>query len=122
MKYRYYHNEACSKSRAALALLEEAGVAVECVRYLEQIPTMNEILGLAEQLGVSVHELVRSNEAEYAEFAHLDVADDAAWAAAIHAQPRLLQRPILLNDVSAVICRPPELALTWLAQQGHEHT
>ena len=120
MKYRYYHNEACSKSRAALALLEEAGVAVECVRYLEQIPTVNELVALAAQLGVSVHELVRSNEAEYAEFAHLDVADDTAWAAAIHAQPRLLQRPILRNEVSAVICRPPELALTWLAQQGHE--
>ena len=58
MKYRYYHNEACSKSRAALALLEEAGVAVECVRYLEQIPTVNELLALAAQLGVSVHELV----------------------------------------------------------------
>ena len=120
MKYRYYHNEACSKSRATLALLEDAGVAVECVRYLEQIPTVNELLALAAQLGVSVHELVRSNEAEYAEFAQLDVGDDAAWAAAIHAQPRLLQRPILLNDVSAVICRPPDLALTWLAQQGHE--
>ncbi|HRL01616.1 MAG TPA: ArsC/Spx/MgsR family protein [Vitreoscilla sp.] len=122
MKYRYYHNEACSKSRAALALLEEVGVTVECVRYLEQIPTVNELLALTGKLGVPVHELVRSNEAEYAEFSHLDVADDAAWAAAIHAQPRLLQRPILLNDVSAVICRPPELALTWLAQQGHEHT
>ena len=122
MKYRYYHNEACSKSRSALALLEEAGVAVECVRYLEQIPTVNELLALTGKLGVPVHELVRSNEAEYAEFAHLDVADDAAWAAAIHARPRLLQRPILSNDVSAVICRPPELALTWLAQQGHEHT
>ena len=94
MKYRYYHNEACSKSRAALALLEEAGVAVECVRYLEQIPTVNELLALAAQLGVSVHELVRSNEAEYAEFAHLNEADDAGWAAAIHAQPRLVQRPI----------------------------
>ena len=122
MKYRYYHNEACSKSRATLALLEDAGVAVECVRYLEQIPTVNELLALAAQLGVSVHELVRSNEAEYAEFAQLDAGDDAAWAAAIHAQPRLLQRPILLNEVSAVICRPPELAMTWLAQQGHEHT
>ena len=120
MKYRYYHNEACSKSRAASALLEEVGVTVECVRYLEQIPTVYELLALAAQLGVSVHELVRSNEAEYAEFAHLNVADDAAWAAAIHAQPRLLQRPILSNEVSAVICRPPELALTWLAQQGHE--
>ncbi|UOO90992.1 arsenate reductase (glutaredoxin) [Vitreoscilla massiliensis] len=120
MKYRYYHNEACSKSRAALALLTAAGVSVECVRYLEQVPTAAEIVGLAQRLAVPVHELVRSNEAEYAEFAHIDVGDDAAWAAAIQAQPRLLQRPILLNDVSAVICRPPELALTWLAQQGHE--
>ena len=78
MKYRYYHNEACSKSRAALALLEEAGVAVECVRYLEQIPAVKDLLALAAQLGVPVHKRVRSNEAEYAEFSHFDVADDAA--------------------------------------------
>lgn len=32
---RFYHNPRCSKSRQALALLEERGVEVDVIRYLE---------------------------------------------------------------------------------------
>lgn len=121
MALQYYHNESCSKSRAALALLQAAGCECECVHYLEQAPSVETVLELARKLAVPVHALVRDNEVEYAAFAAVPVSDNQAWAAAIHAQPRLLQRPILVSDTAAVVCRPPELALTWLTEQGHEH-
>lgn len=120
MSLQYYHNASCSKSRAALQLLQDAGVVVEQVLYLERAPEVDVVLQLAQKLGVSVHDMVRSNEAEYEHYADLPIDDDQQWAKAIHNHPKLLQRPILVGEVSALICRPPELALTWLAEQGHE--
>lgn len=47
-----YHNPRCSKSRAALALLEERGVRPEVRRYLEQPPTIEELSALLDLLGL----------------------------------------------------------------------
>lgn len=38
MNYRIYHNPRCSKSRATLALLREAGAPVPVTEYLKEPP------------------------------------------------------------------------------------
>ena len=38
-----WHNPRCSKSREALALLEETGTEADIVKYLEETPSENEI-------------------------------------------------------------------------------
>lgn len=111
MPLTIYHNPRCSKSRATLALLEEAGAAPDVVLYLETPPSGGRILKLAGLLGVPVRELLRTGEAEVAEAADLpDLADDAALAAWISRHPRALQRPIVVDDDTgrARIGRPPE--------------
>ena len=98
---RFYHNPRCSKSRQALALLAERGVEVEIVRYLE--------VGIVEEdleLLASLDGIVRKKEAGAEAMAALHSADDVAKL--LKAQPRVLERPVLVANGHAVIGRPPE--------------
>ena len=101
---RFYHNPRCSKSRQALALLEERGVEVEIVRYLE-VGVMKKDLALL----ASLEGIVRKKEAGAEAMAALDSVDDIA--ALLVANPKVLERPVLVADGQAVIGRPPENVL-----------
>lgn len=98
---RFYHNPRCSKSRQALALLEERGVSVEIVRYLD-VGIMDEDL----QLLASLDGIVRKKEAGAEAMAALHSVDDVA--ALLKSNPKVLERPVLIVNGQAVIGRPPE--------------
>lgn len=111
-----YHNPRCSKSRGALELLQEKGIAPQVVAYLETPPSAAEIETLLTQLGLAdPRGLMRTGEAEYAE---LNLADPslsrAQLVAALAAHPRLIERPIFVHGGKAVIGRPPERVLELL--------
>jgi arsenate reductase len=110
-----YHNPRCSKSRAALELLREHGIEPELRLYLEHPPTVDELRELFRRLGPDRLGLVRTGEPEYSELG-LDAPgiDDDALIAAIHAHPRLLERPVFVAGKRAVIGRPPERVLELL--------
>ena len=98
---RLYHNPRCSKSRQALALLQERGIEVDVHRYLEE-GILNEDLDLlAEMDGI-----VRSKEAGKAIMAELTSPE--AVKNLLRTQPKLLERPVLVHGGKAVIGRPPE--------------
>ncbi len=109
-----YHNPRCSKSRDALALLEENGVSPEVVLYLETPPDAARLRSLLTRLGGSAADLVRRNEQEYLSAGLGDESSDAEIIAAIVKHPRLLQRPIVVRGDRAVIGRPPENVLDLL--------
>ncbi|MGB5165909.1 MAG: arsenate reductase (glutaredoxin) [Woeseiaceae bacterium] len=114
MTITIYHNPRCSKSRQTLALIEEAGVTPHVVEYLKDTPSAATIAGLAASLGVAVVELVRSAESDYREATDRpDLKNNDALAAWIAAHPKVLQRPIVVNEDTrkAVIGRPPENVL-----------
>ena len=98
---RFYHNPRCSKSRQALALLEERGVEMEIVRYLEVGVVKEDLVLLASLEGI-----VRKKEAGAEAMAALHSVDDIA--ALLEANPKVLERPVLVADGQAVIGRPPE--------------
>lgn len=111
-----YHNPRCSKSRGALELLQEKGIALQVVAYLETPLSSAEIETLLTQLGLAdPRGLMRTGEAEYAE---LNLADPslsrAQLVAALAAHPRLIERPIFVHGGKAVIGRPPERVLELL--------
>ena len=111
MSITIYHNPRCSKSRKTLQIIEEAGVTPQIVEYLKDPPSADQIAVLADRLGVDVAEIVRTGEAEYKEASDLpDSADNAALAAWLAAHPKVLQRPIVVDEDSgaAIIGRPPE--------------
>ncbi|CAG2133076.1 putative protein YfgD [Cupriavidus yeoncheonensis] len=115
-----YHNPRCSKSRETLAMVEAAaerlGEPVEIVEYLKAPPSLATLRQLQTMLGVSAREMMRDNEAPYAE---LDLADpgltDAELLAAVADNPVLLQRPVVVRNRRAVIGRPPENVVSLLA-------
>jgi arsenate reductase len=109
---RIYHNSRCSKSRGALALLEQQGQPFEVVNYLETPPSANELKTLLAQLGITARQLLRTGEDEYRQLGLDDPSlDEAALIAAMVKHPRLIERPVVVANGKAVIGRPPEKVL-----------
>lgn len=110
-----YHNPRCSKSRQALALLQERGIEPEQVLYLETPPAPAELRRLLKRLKLSARDLLRKGEAEFRE---LNLADNALsenqLIEAMSNHPRLIERPIVVTGDRAVIGRPPEKVLELL--------
>lgn len=108
-----YHNPQCSKSRAALALLQEKGVAVQIIEYLKTPLTVAELETVAQKLNLEPRQFIRHGEAEYANVSDENLTREALLEAIVKF-PRLLERPIAVTQTKAVIGRPPENVLTLL--------
>ncbi len=109
MAYLLLHNPRCSKSRAALALLQERGVALEVRDYQKEPLSLDELRILRMRLGLPVAEWLRWNEDEAK---GLDRgASDRELLEAMAAAPRLMQRPILVHGDDARVGRPGPEAL-----------
>lgn len=111
---KIYHNPRCSKSRQTLAIIEEKVAKVEIVKYLENIPSKEELKDILTKLNISPLQLIRKNEADWKEnFKGKDLSDDDIIEAMI-AYPKLIERPIVVKDNKAVLGRPPENVLELL--------
>lgn len=109
-----YHNPRCSKSRAALALLQEKGVEPAVVDYLKTPPTAAELRALVKKLGLKPEALVRTGEEIYKTKFRGKTLGDEQWIAALAANPILIERPVAIRGDRAVIGRPPEKVLDLL--------
>lgn len=106
------HNARCSKSRAALALLESRGITPRIINYLENPPDVAEIVRILDLLGLEPRELIRCTEEEYRELGLDDpTLSRETLIAAMHSHPRLIERPIVLANGKAAIGRPTEAIL-----------
>jgi len=105
---KIYHNPRCSKSRQTLEIINEVGADAEIIEYLKTPPSRDELLGLLEMLGMQPRELMRKGEAEYKDndLGNPDL-DNNALIDAMLQFPKLIERPIVVNNGKAVIGRPP---------------
>ncbi|HEV7465889.1 MAG TPA: arsenate reductase (glutaredoxin) [Candidatus Dormibacteraeota bacterium] len=111
---RLYFNPACSNCRAARGLLEERGVPVRIVEYLDERPSRADLERLMALLGIDdPRAMIREKEPQYAELGLATASRDAVLDAVVQ-NPILLQRPILVRGDRAVIARPPERLLELL--------
>jgi len=106
--YTIYHNPRCSKSRAALALLEEHGVKPRVIEYLKAAPSVAELKEVVRRLGAPAETLVRKSEPVYKSAYAGKTLTDAQWIEAMARDPILIERPIVIHGERAVIARPPE--------------
>lgn len=105
---KIYHNPRCRKSREGLEILEKSGKDFEIVKYLEAIPTKEELASIIGYLGITPEKLIRKNEIIWKEnYRGKPLSDDEILDAMI-LNPKLIERPIVVNDNRAVIGRPPE--------------
>ncbi|HLW30510.1 MAG TPA: arsenate reductase (glutaredoxin) [Brumimicrobium sp.] len=111
---KIYHNPRCSKSRSALQLLEEKGIEVEVVKYLEDTPSVNELKSLLKKLNLKAEDIVRKGEADFKDNFKDKTLTENEWIAALIKYPKLIERPIFVKGDKAVVGRPPENVLELL--------
>ena len=110
-----WHNPRCSKSRQALALLEEAGAEITVRRYLEDAPGAEEISAARQAMGnPPLIEMIRTGEKVFRELGVTATSGDDALLQAMASHPILIERPVAIRGDKAVIGRPPEKVLDLL--------
>jgi arsenate reductase (glutaredoxin) len=113
-----FHNPKCSKSRGALAILEEQGVAADVVEYLKTPPDRATLERIVDAISDPPGALVR-NDKRFSELG-LDAGDYVerdAVVALLLAHPELMERPVVFVGARAVIARPSEKVLELLAME-----
>ena len=107
-----YHNPKCSTSRNALALLRERGIEPTVIEYLKAPPSRAELQRIATATGEPLRALLRTKQPEYLEqgLDNPSLTDDQL-AAAMHATPVLIERPIVVTPKGARLGRPVEQIL-----------
>ncbi|NRD69771.1 arsenate reductase (glutaredoxin) [Psychrobacter okhotskensis] len=109
MKPLIFHNPNCGTSRNTLAIMKASGEQPEVVEYLKNPPSRDELVELLAKMNLSPRELLRSKEAindelglDNPELSDNDIID------AMMAHPILINRPIVVTDKGAALCRPSE--------------
>lgn len=112
-----WHNPRCSKSRAALKLLEDSGAEPVVRRYLDDPPSAAELDAALTALGLEPWEIARTGEARARELGLRGIEHERdAWIELLVANPILIERPIVIaDDGRAILGRPPEVVSTLLS-------
>ena len=103
-------NPSCTKCRVAKAELDAAGIAYTERRYLEDVPTTAELAEVLARMGLQPWDIARPKETREASITlPKDAEHREDWLAAMVANPRTIQRPIITaDDGTTVVARDPE--------------
>ena len=107
MAIEIWHNSRCSKSRNAFKYLEDKGIEFEIKEYLKTPPTKEELIEVLKKLNLKPSQLVRKKEAIFKELNLKEATEDELLEAMVE-NPKLIERPIVINGDKAVVARPLE--------------
>ena len=104
-----FHNPKCGTSRNTLAIMQASGETPDVVEYLKTPPSREYLVELLALMHITPRELIRSKENIYSEIG-LDntTLSDAQLIDAMIAHPILINRPIVVTNKGAALCRPSE--------------
>ncbi len=105
---KIYHNPRCSKSRAGLKYLEERGYSLEIRKYITDGIAWHELNDVIRKTGKKPAELIRTQENLYKNNYQDKEFSDEEWIKIMVENPRLIQRPIVVNNDKAIVAIPPE--------------
>ncbi len=112
MTVQIWHNPRCSKSRETLQLLTDQNIQADVFLYLAEKPNAKLISAVLKKLAISPRELLRTSESAYKDGNLKDkTISDSDLIKAMVAEPKLIQRPIVINGDLARLGRPPESVL-----------
>jgi arsenate reductase len=111
-----FHNPSCSKSRAALEIVNQSGADAEVVKYLDTPPDRATLERILDAIPDEPSALVRTDDKRFKELG-LHAADyttrDAVIALLLE-HPALMQRPVVFVGDKAVIARATDKLLDLL--------
>lgn len=114
-----YHNPDCGTSRNTLALIRHVGLEPHVVEYLKTPPSRALIARMAARTGMPLRDLLREKGTPFGELALDDPGlTDEQLLDAIEAHPILLNRPIVVTPRGVKLCRPSEVVLGLLPEEG----
>jgi len=107
-----YHNPDCGTSRNVLAMIRNSGEEPRTIEYLKTPPSRDELVDLLRQMELRPRELLRRKGTPYDELG----LDDARWTDEqlidlMLEHPILINRPIVVTELGAKLCRPSETVL-----------
>ena len=105
---KIYHNNSCSKSRAAFELLKAKNLEFEIHEYLKNVPSKEELKEIIVLLKIKPFDLIRKNESIFKEKYNQIILTDEEWIDVMLENPILIERPIVIKDGQAAIGRPIE--------------
>lgn len=104
-----FHNPNCGTSRNTLAIMKASGEQPNVIEYLKTPPTRAYLVELLSLMKLSPRELLRLKGSPYNELGLDDPAlSDNQIIDAMMAHPILINRPIVVTDKGAALCRPSE--------------
>jgi len=103
-----YHNPRCTISRKVLEEVRKSSNEVEVIEYLKKIPTVKELKLLLSKLNLKPLQIVRTSEKLFKEKFKGKNFTDEEWIQILHENPVLIERPIVVKNNKAILCRPPE--------------
>ena len=107
MAIEIWHNNRCSKSRNAFNYLQDKNIEFEVKEYLKTPPTVDELNEVLSKLGMKPSELIRTKEIIYKDLNLKDASEDELVKAMVE-NPKLIERPIIVNKEKAIVARPLE--------------
>ena len=104
-----FHNPKCGTSRNTLAIMKASGENPEVIEYLKTPPSRDHLVELLAKINLSPRELLRSKEPVNDELGldNSELSDDQIIDAMM-AHPILINRPIVVTNKGAALCRPSE--------------
>ena len=113
MSITIYHNPRWGKSRSSVGILNDKGVKYNIIKYIENPPSPSELRIIAKKLNLKAKDFIRKSEQD---FKNLNISEqklnnDEEMFEIMSENPKIIERPIIINGNKACIGRPPENVL-----------
>lgn len=109
-----WHNPKCGKSRDTLKILEEHKFNITVRDYQLNPPSEKELKEILKLLKLSIKDIIRTKEELFLNLKlSLDLPETTLFKTLV-ANPKLIERPIVINGDKAIIARPAEKVLSIL--------
>ena len=91
-----------------MKILEKEKVSFRKIEYFKNQISRKEINNILNILDIGIEELIRKNELEFKSINDDDKKNKNKLIELILNYPKVMQRPVIINDKKGVIGRPPE--------------
>jgi arsenate reductase len=108
MAVTIYHNPNCSTSRKVLGWLQDKGIKPQVIEYLKTPPSAAELKRILKLMNARPHDILRRKGEAYEALGDDSKLNADALLAKMLEEPVLIERPIVVTDKGAVLCRPAE--------------